>query len=44
MYRRDGVEFNGGKDASLKDVVQKLVKCPLIAQPGAEWNLSLIHI
>ena len=41
MYRRSGVEFNGGKDPSLKDVVAKLVKCPLIAQPGAEWNYSV---
>ena len=41
MYRRTGVEFNGGKAGSLAEVVQKLVECPLIAQPGAEWNYSV---
>lgn len=41
MYRKTGVDFNWGKGTSLEDVVAKLVACPLIAQPGTEWNYSV---
>ena len=41
MYRKTGVDFNWGKGTSLDDVVEKLVACPLIAQPGTEWNYSV---
>ncbi|MGY9054842.1 MAG: serine hydrolase domain-containing protein [Alphaproteobacteria bacterium] len=41
MYRDTGVDFSGGTQASLKIVIDKLVKCPLIAQPGSEWNYSV---
>ncbi len=41
MYRKTGVDFNWGSGSSLADVAAKLVRCPLIAQPGSEWNYSV---
>jgi CubicO group peptidase (beta-lactamase class C family) len=41
MYRSTGVDFNWGSGTSLENVIEKLVACPLIAQPGAEWNYSV---
>jgi CubicO group peptidase (beta-lactamase class C family) len=41
LYRDSGVDFNGGTQDSLKAVIDKLVQCPLIAQPGSEWNYSV---
>ncbi len=41
LYRSTGVDFNWGSQTSLEGVIEKLVKCPLIAQPGAEWNYSV---
>ena len=41
MYRATGVDFNWGSQTSLEGVVEELVRCPLIAQPGSEWNYSV---
>lgn len=40
MYRDTGVDFQLS-DLSLGEVVEKAAKCPLLAQPGAEWNYSV---
>ncbi len=41
LYRKLGVDFNWGNGASLEEVAGKLAECPLIAQPGTEWNYSV---
>jgi CubicO group peptidase (beta-lactamase class C family) len=40
MYREIGVDFQSS-DKSLAEVVDLAASCPLIAQPGAEWNYSI---
>lgn len=39
IYRANKVEFNPGR-GTLKAMVDKLAKMPLLAHPGAEWNYS----
>jgi CubicO group peptidase (beta-lactamase class C family) len=40
IYRETGVDFQLS-DLTLGEVVEKLAKVPLLAQPGAEWNYSV---
>jgi CubicO group peptidase (beta-lactamase class C family) len=40
VYREQKIELPGSPD-SLGDVMARLAKAPLIAQPGAEWNYSI---
>jgi CubicO group peptidase (beta-lactamase class C family) len=40
MYRAQKLELPGAEEP-LADIVQRLAKVPLIAQPGAEWNYSI---
>lgn len=40
MYRETGVDFQTS-DKTLAEVVDLAAACPLIAQPGAEWNYSI---
>ncbi len=40
MYRDTGVDFQSA-DATLGEVVGRLAKLPLIAQPGEAWNYSV---
>jgi CubicO group peptidase (beta-lactamase class C family) len=40
MYRDTGVDFQTS-DKTLAEVVDLAAACPLIAQPGAEWNYSI---
>lgn len=40
LYRERGVDFQGS-DKSLAEVVDLAATCPLIAQPGTEWNYSI---
>jgi CubicO group peptidase (beta-lactamase class C family) len=40
LYRETGVDFQAS-DKSLAEVVDLAAACPLIAQPGAEWNYSI---
>jgi CubicO group peptidase (beta-lactamase class C family) len=40
IYRAQKIELPGSTD-SLADVMARLAKAPLIAQPGAEWNYSI---
>jgi CubicO group peptidase (beta-lactamase class C family) len=40
LYRETGVDFQTS-DKSLAEVVDLAAACPLIAQPGAEWNYSI---
>ena len=40
MYRDAGVDFNAA-ETSLREVVEKAVTLPLIAQPGTRWNYSI---
>ncbi len=39
-YRDDGIDFQTS-EATLGELVERLAKIPLIAQPGAEWNYSV---
>lgn len=41
LYRQNGVDFGENQDASLAEVVARLARQPLLAQPGAEWNYSV---
>ncbi|WP_019903460.1 serine hydrolase domain-containing protein [Methylobacterium sp. 77] len=41
LYRQNGVDFGEAQDAGLSEVVARLAKQPLLAQPGAEWNYSV---
>src|SRR3990172_2854649 len=40
IYRAQKIELPGGEEP-LGDVIARLGKMPLIAQPGAEWNYSI---
>jgi CubicO group peptidase (beta-lactamase class C family) len=40
MYREQKLELPGAEEP-LGDIVARLAKVPLIAQPGAEWNYSI---
>ncbi|WP_430912634.1 serine hydrolase domain-containing protein [Methylobacterium sp. sgz302541] len=40
LYRREGIDFHRS-DASLAEVVGKVARLPLLAQPGAQWNYSV---
>jgi CubicO group peptidase (beta-lactamase class C family) len=40
MYRAQKIELPGAQEP-LGDVIARLAKVPLIAQPGAEWNYSI---
>jgi CubicO group peptidase (beta-lactamase class C family) len=40
IYRAQKIELPGGEEP-LGDIVARLAKLPLIAQPGAEWNYSI---
>ena len=40
MYRDTGVDFQTS-ETSLAEVVDLLAACPLIAQPGTQWNYSV---
>jgi CubicO group peptidase (beta-lactamase class C family) len=40
VYRAQGIELPGAEEP-LGDVMAKLAKVPLIAQPGTEWNYSI---
>lgn len=40
LYRERGVDFQTS-EKSLAEVVELAATCPLIAQPGAEWNYSI---
>jgi CubicO group peptidase (beta-lactamase class C family) len=40
MYREAGIDFTFG-ECSLGEMVERLAKMPLLAQPGAEWNYSV---
>ncbi len=39
-YRDQGIDFQTSDD-SLGDLVERVAKIPLLAQPGAEWNYSI---
>ena len=41
LYRQNGVDFGEAQEASLAEVVGRLARQPLLAQPGAEWNYSV---
>ena len=41
LYRQNGVDFGEAQDAGLAEVVGRLARQPLLAQPGAEWNYSV---
>ncbi|MCK2054740.1 serine hydrolase domain-containing protein [Methylobacterium sp. 37f] len=41
LYRQNGIDFGEAQEASLADVVGRLARQPLLAQPGAEWNYSV---
>jgi CubicO group peptidase (beta-lactamase class C family) len=40
VYRAEGIELPGAEEP-LGDIVARLAKVPLIAQPGKEWNYSI---
>ncbi|KQP41061.1 serine hydrolase [Methylobacterium sp. Leaf104] len=40
LYRQNGVDFGEAQEASLAEVVGRLARQPLLAQPGTEWNYS----
>ena len=40
LYRAQKIDFQT-QDTSLKDVVERAARLPLIAQPGARWNYSI---
>jgi CubicO group peptidase (beta-lactamase class C family) len=40
IYRAQGIELPGA-EVPLGEIVARLAKVPLIAQPGAEWNYSI---
>ena len=40
IYRAQGIELPGAAEP-LGDIMARLAKVPLIAQPGAEWNYSI---
>ena len=40
LYRENGIDFQMAQ-TSLADLVERLAKLPLLAQPGAEWNYSV---
>lgn len=40
LYRETGVDFQTS-DKSLAEVVRLAARCPLIAQPGEQWNYSI---
>ena len=41
LYRQNGVDFGEAQGESLAEVVARLARQPLLAQPGAEWNYSV---
>ena len=41
LYRQNGVDFGETQDQGLAEVVARLSRMPLLAQPGAEWNYSV---
>ncbi|GJD75930.1 serine hydrolase domain-containing protein [Methylobacterium goesingense] len=41
LYRQNGVDFGEAQEAGLAEVVGRLARQPLLAQPGAEWNYSV---
>ncbi len=41
IYRAEGIDFNGGADMPLAEMVEKLARLPLLAQPGTRWNYSV---
>ena len=40
LYRDNGIDFQVS-DLSLADLVEKVAKLPLLAQPGTAWNYSI---
>ncbi len=40
LYRDAGIDFGAG-EGTLGEMVERLAKLPLLAQPGAEWNYSV---
>jgi CubicO group peptidase (beta-lactamase class C family) len=40
IYRAQGIELPGTEEP-LREIMARLAKAPLIAQPGAEWNYSI---
>ena len=41
QYRAEGIDFSSGDDMPLKDMVERLARLPLLAQPGTRWNYSV---
>ena len=41
LYRAEGIDFSGSPDASLAEMVDRLARLPLLAQPGTRWNYSV---